>query len=91
MTPKRFDIVTCRLTGNKLMITDHTNKGYSDEKFNCKYFNTSKGDYEYVWKKPEELEPISNSKIGFVPFPYSQKPCLQPVQKKTKPFKIKNV
>jgi len=62
--PERFNVVKCKLTGNKLMIIDHTNKGYSDEKFNCKYFNAS-GNYEYVWKRPEEIEVIDSDQIGF--------------------------
>jgi hypothetical protein len=55
----------CKLTGNTLMIIDHVNKGYADEKFNCKYYDSGSREYKYIWKNRQELEGFSKAKVGF--------------------------
>lgn len=63
---ERYEVVRCRITGQKMIIKDVINKGFSDEKYNCKYHNKSSGLYEYVQKTGGELEiDIHPITVGF--------------------------
>ena len=62
---ERYEVVRCKITGQKLMIKDVINKGFSDEKYNCKYHNRSNGLYEYIHKTSDELEAFEHTPVGF--------------------------
>lgn len=61
----RYQIVRCKITGQKMIIKDVINKDYSDEKYNCKYHNRSNGLYEYVHKTGDELISFDLVEVGF--------------------------
>lgn len=48
-----------------MMIKDIINKDYPDEKYNCKYLNRTSGLYEYIHKSASEIEPATNTEVGF--------------------------
>ena len=62
---ERYQIVLCKITGQKMIIKDVINKDYSDEKYNCKYHNRSNGLYEYIHKTADELERYNINELGF--------------------------
>jgi hypothetical protein len=62
---ERYEVVRCKITGQKMMIKDVINKGDNDEKYNCKYHNRSNGSYEYIHKTAGELEPYKQTTVGF--------------------------
>jgi len=62
---ERYEMVRCKITGQKMMIRDVVNKGDSDQKYNCKYHNRSNGLYEYIQKTGNELEPFVQTSMGF--------------------------
>ena len=63
---ERYEVVRCKITGQRMIIKDVINKGFSDEKYNCKYHNKSSGLYEYVHKTSGELETdIQHVTVGF--------------------------
>jgi hypothetical protein len=65
MTYDRYELVRCKITGQKMLIKDVINKGFSDERYNCKYHNRSNGLYEYVHKTASELDHYETSQVGF--------------------------
>ena len=69
----RYEVVVCKITHQKMLIRDVINKGYPDEKYNCKYHNKTNGQYEYVNKTADELEPFASTTMGFKT-QYSQVP-----------------
>ena len=62
---QRYQVVRCKITGQKMMIKDIINKDFPDEKYNCKYLNRTSGLYEYVHKNANEIEPATSVEVGF--------------------------
>jgi len=62
---QRYQVVRCKITGQKMMIKDIINKDFPDEKYNCKYLNRTSGLYEYVHKTASEIEPATSVEVGF--------------------------
>jgi uncharacterized protein YodC (DUF2158 family) len=63
---ERYEVVRCKITGQRMIIKDVINKGFSDVKYNCKYHNKSSGLYEYVHKTEGEIETdIQPVTVGF--------------------------
>lgn len=62
---QRYQVVRCKITGQKMMIKDIINKDFPDEKYNCKYLNRTSGLYEYVHKTGNEIEPATSVEVGF--------------------------